>query len=139
MADNVLQKQPAARGPGRRFVKGQSGNPAGRPPGSRNRATIVAETLLDNASEAITQKIIERALGGDVVAQKVCLDLILPRRRDRPITVELPQVNSATDLADATSALLDAIASGALTPAEGQVVLTAYSTARLIFETSDFE
>jgi hypothetical protein len=27
------------------FQKGQSGNPAGRPPGSRNRATIMVQNL----------------------------------------------------------------------------------------------
>jgi hypothetical protein len=28
-----------------KFEKGQSGNPAGRPPGSRNKATILAEAM----------------------------------------------------------------------------------------------
>ena len=35
------------------FRKGQSGNPAGRPPGSRNRATSMVQNLLEGAAENI--------------------------------------------------------------------------------------
>jgi hypothetical protein len=46
------------------FVKGQSGNPAGRPPGARNRATLIAEGLFEQEGEALARKAIERALDG---------------------------------------------------------------------------
>src|SRR3954453_12196697 len=59
---------------GRPFVKGQSGNPAGRRPGSRNRATLIAEILLQGQSEALMQKAVERALEGSDLALKLCLD-----------------------------------------------------------------
>jgi hypothetical protein len=55
MAVNPLLKQRKRHkpGPGRPFQKGQSGNPAGRPVGSRNRATQVAEAILDDNAEGI--------------------------------------------------------------------------------------
>jgi Family of unknown function (DUF5681) len=55
MAVNSLQKQPA-RGPGRPFEKGRSGNPAGRPRGARNKATLAAEALFDSEAEALSRK-----------------------------------------------------------------------------------
>jgi hypothetical protein len=55
---------------GRPFVKGQSGNPRGKPKGVRNRATLAAEALLDGEAEALTRKAVEMALGGDVMALK---------------------------------------------------------------------
>jgi Family of unknown function (DUF5681) len=67
MTDISLQKtaKAARRGRGRPFQKGQSGNPAGRPRGSTNRATRAAELLLDGEAEALSRKAIELALAGD--------------------------------------------------------------------------
>lgn len=48
------------------FQPGQSGNPAGKPKGSRNKATLAAETLLDGEAETITRKVIELAKPGDI-------------------------------------------------------------------------
>ena len=63
MAANHQQKQRGG-GPGRPFTRGQSGNPAGRPAGSRNRATEMAQALLDGQADAIVQKCIELAVEG---------------------------------------------------------------------------
>ena len=52
MADRVSPK-PKARPRGRLFEKGQSGNPAGRPPGSRNEATLTAAALLEGEAEPL--------------------------------------------------------------------------------------
>src|ERR1051326_5864413 len=56
---------------GRPFSKGRSGNPLGRPQGSKNRATIAAETLLDGEAEALTRKAIRMALAGDSTAMRM--------------------------------------------------------------------
>ena len=66
-----------------RFAKGVSGNPAGRPAGSRNSATLACETLLEGQAEALTQKAVELALAGDPVALKICIDRIFPPRKDQ--------------------------------------------------------
>jgi len=55
---------------GRPFAPGTSGNPAGRPKGARNRATVAAEALLEGEAEALTRKAVELALAGDVTAQR---------------------------------------------------------------------
>jgi hypothetical protein len=63
-----------------RFPKGVSGNPTGRPKGTRNRATRLAESLLDGEARALARKAVELALGGDVTALKLCLERLIPRR-----------------------------------------------------------
>ncbi len=82
-----------------RFRKGQSGNPAGRPPGARNKATEMAELLLDGEAEALTRRALDLALEGDAAALRLCLDRIIPPRRQRAVRLDLPPVASAADLA----------------------------------------
>jgi hypothetical protein len=69
------------------FTKGTSGNPGGRPPGSRNRATLLMETLLEGEAEQLTRKAIELALAGDLNALRLCLDRLLPPSKDRLISL----------------------------------------------------
>ena len=103
---------------GRSFKRGQSGNPAGRPRGARNKTTLAVEALLDGEAETITRKAIELAKAGDMSALRLCLDRIAPPRKDRPVAFDLPKINSAADAAQASAALVAAAASGDLTPSE---------------------
>jgi hypothetical protein len=99
------------------FEQGRSGNPAGRPKGVRNRATAALEKILDGDAEAILNKAVEMAKDGDPVAMRLCLDRLIPVRRDRPITFD-PPIDTADDLPKATGAIVAAVAAGELTPAE---------------------
>jgi Family of unknown function (DUF5681) len=55
------------------FKPGKSGNPAGKPPGAKNRTTLAVEALLDGEAETLTRKAIELASGGDMQALRLCL------------------------------------------------------------------
>jgi hypothetical protein len=95
----------------------QPGNP-GRLKGARNKATLAAEALLDGEGEALTRKAVELALAGDTVALRLCLERILPPRKDRPVAFELPAIDTAADTARAAAALARAVAEGEVTPGE---------------------
>lgn len=109
---------PARPGNGSRFKPGQSGNPNGRPAGSRNATTGALETLLDGEAQALTQKAIDLAKAGEMQALRICMDRILPPRKDRPVTFDLPPITSAKDAAATMSAVLGAVASGQITPSD---------------------
>jgi hypothetical protein len=100
------------------FIKGRSGNPAGRPVGARHKATVAAEALLDGEAEKLTRKAIEAGLNGDTTALRLCLERILPPRRDRPVNFDMPKLKTASDAVEAMSALTAAVAAGGLSPAE---------------------
>lgn len=100
------------------FEPGRSGNPAGRPKGARSRATQALEKILDGDAEAILNKAVELAKDGDPVAMRLCLDRLLPIRKDRPITFTLPPIEKPADLTRATHALMQGVANGEITPSE---------------------
>jgi len=100
------------------FQKGQSGNPAGKRLGSRHHASRVLDELMDGEGEAITRKAIEAAKAGNPVALRLCLERLMPARKDRLIAFTLPPIETTGDLTRATGALLAAVADGELTPSE---------------------
>ena len=130
--DNTGEQQ------GGRFGKGRSGNPRGRPLGSRNSATLAAEALLEGEAEKLTRKCIELAMDGDTVALRLCLERIYPARKDRPVTFPLPPITSPRDAADIAAAVANAVAAGNLTPTEAvefgkviEIYVRAYQVAEL--------
>src|SRR5450631_915130 len=119
------------------FKPGQSGNPSGRPKGSRNATTLALESLLDGQATALTQKAIDLALTGDMAALRLCLDRILPPRKDRPVTFTLPPINSAQDAAATVSAVLAAVAGGEITPADAGEISRLIESYVKAFETAE--
>jgi Family of unknown function (DUF5681) len=136
MADYVVEKAPE-RVRGRPFIKGQSGNPAGRGLGSRNKATIAAQKMLAGEAEALTRKAVEAALAGDSTAMRLCLERVLPR--ERAIEFALPPIDSAGDIAQAMGAVTAALAGGLITPGEAQAIARVFTTFVQTIETSDFD
>ena len=61
-------KHPGVKKGVKGFLKGKSGNSAGRPPGSRCQATLMAQALFDDKGQAIVEKITDRFFGRKMVA-----------------------------------------------------------------------
>ena len=106
------------------FQPGKSGNPAGRPPGARNQATMAALTLLEGESEALTRKAVELALDGNIQALQLCLSRIMAPMKERPISVTLLPVETAEDAPQFMAALLEAVASGEIKPADAATMIS---------------
>jgi hypothetical protein len=100
------------------FEKGESGNPAGRPRGSRNRTALLMENLLSYEAEAIGRKAVEMAIKGDMAAIRLCMDRLAPARKEESIAFELPPLEKPADSVAAAATLVAAVAEGELTPSE---------------------
>lgn len=122
-----------------KFKPGQSGNPNGRPQGSRNKATLAMEALMESEADNITRKCIEKAKEGDMAAIRLCMDRLYPPRKDSPVTFELPPMETAADAVQVMGAVLVALASGEVTPSEAQAVAGIVETFRRTIETSEIE
>ncbi len=72
------------------WKKGQSGNPAGKPKGARNRATIIRELLEAKATDGdgqiadqLTRALIKKAAEGDVMAFRELFDSAYGKNTDK--------------------------------------------------------
>ena len=81
------------------FTEGNSG----KPKGSRNKATIAIESLLEGQAEELTQTAISKALDGDSMALRLCMDRIAPLPKDNTISFPLPDMENANDASKVTT------------------------------------
>jgi hypothetical protein len=136
MAVNSAKKQ---RGRGKQFPKGTSGNPAGKPPGARNRATLAVQELLNGEAEKLTRKCVELALHGDSTALRLCMERLAPPPKDRPIDFPMRAASTVRDINNALAEVAAAVGAGNLTPGEGNSLAALLEVHRRGIETSDLE
>src|SRR5258708_1806408 len=97
-------------GLGRPFQAGNK-HGKGRPAGSRNKATIALEALLDGEGDAILRKAIELAKAGSEIGLRLCLDRLVPPRRERLIRLRLPsEITTAQGTSRAVASVISALA-----------------------------
>ena len=114
------RNSPAPRDRRGRYVKGASGNRAGKPRGCLNRATRAVAALIDGEAEALWRLEIDRAKAGDRTLLMHCNDRTLGPRRGQPVLFPMSPVETAGDIAAAIGAVLEAAARGLITPQEAE-------------------
>jgi hypothetical protein len=100
------------------YQPGQSGNPAGRAAGSRNRKTIAMEEAFFAQADALVQNVVKRAMAGEPAAMRLCMERVLPVGRGRPLPIDLPTVRSADDAQAAAAVITGALKEGAISARE---------------------
>src|SRR5215472_4016257 len=100
------------------FQPGQSGNPAGRAVGSRNKKTLAAEAALFDHAKELVENLVGRAKRGEPAAMRLCMERILPVGRGRPLPIELPSIRSTEDALAAADVIMDALKEGAISARE---------------------
>jgi hypothetical protein len=121
------------------FVKGQSGNPRGKKPGTKHRKTLLLAAMSDDDRAAIVGKIIRQARRGDRASQKLIVDRTEPPRRGSPVKFPLPPVVTTADVVAAQTAITAAMAAGRISPAEAVEVSAVVELVRRAIETSQLE
>jgi len=114
-----------------RFRKGQSGNPAGKPRGARDKRTAL-RTMLEPHRDALVTKAVELALAGDTTALRICIDRLMPALRPVDTTVDLQL--TGTTLSEKAEQVLHSVTNGNISPDQGGALLGAISACTKIRE-----
>jgi len=130
------KKRPA---PPHAWKPGQSGNPKGKPPGSRNRATMMVIGLMQQGAEEITRAVVDAARGGDLSAARLVLERLAPPLRERPIAIDLPNTDTPEGIDQAQRAIVEAVAAGELLLGEGNALAGLVEARRKALETIELE
>ena len=124
---------------GRNTVGKFTSRNSGRPKGARNKKTLAIESLLEGQAEALTQTAISKALEGDGLALRLCIERIAPAPMDKLVSFPLPDMKDAIDASKAASNVLTAVSEGELTPIEGTRVMGLIDSYRRTLELTEIE
>jgi hypothetical protein len=119
------------------FKPGRSGNPKGRPPGSRAKTLATLDTLGEDAAQAILVTMIDEAKGGDVSAARAVLDRVWPARKGARVEFELPEIARANELPAAIARINRQVAEGRLSMEEGALIVGLLEAQRKALETGE--
>ena len=119
------------------FKPGTSGNPKGKPAGTRSKATQLLAAMMEGGAEKITKAVIDAAQAGDLMAAKIILDRVMPPAKERPVNIDLPDTQSAQGVAAAQNAILQAVAAGDLLPGEASTLSAIVEAKRRSIETQE--
>ncbi len=127
------------KAPPHAFKPGQSGNPKGKPAGTRSKSTMLLLGLMQDGATEIAKAVIAAAKAGDLTAARIILDRLIPHAKERPVSLTLPDTSSAEGIAAAQNEILQAVADGELLPTEGATLAGIVEARRRAIETAEFE
>jgi hypothetical protein len=119
----------------------QPGNKCGlgRPPGSRNKAASAVQQTLEEHGQTLTKKCVQQALLGNTTAMRLCMERLMPARRQRVLRFKLPAIKTMADIASASETVVRGVVCGLLTPGEGQALAVMLDGRRRMIETQELE
>lgn len=123
-----------------RWTRGISGNPTGRPQGSRNRRSQWLLHLVAQDAQRVVAAVVKAATGGDMAAAKLLLDRVLPVRACTPVSeVVLPALRTAADAALAAGEVASAALDGRITAADAAALAQVIEAFRRTLATTEIE
>lgn len=121
------------------FMRGKSGNSAGRPVGTRHKALVALDAIGTENAGAILEAVVTAAKGGDMRAAEILLSRLWPVRKGRPVELAFPPLHHAADLVVALAAVAEAMARGEVSPDEAHLIAGVLEVQRRSIETADLE
>ena len=112
------QQAPQQTQPGRPWVKGQSGNPRGRP-SRAHKAAYVAHAMFDRKTDWLVDKVIGWGQGSDKSMLRLFTQKMVPPRQEVPVWLNIPPIETRADVEAALRAVATGVAQGDIPSAQG--------------------
>ena len=119
-----------------RFVRGCSGNPAGRPRGIKDKR-VALRSLMEPAKERLIHKAVTLALSGDTAALKLCIERLVPvlKATSEPIATGVPIADTTPALQ--ARAIFERVASGQIAAEDGEKLMSLLVNQSKVFEAAE--
>jgi hypothetical protein len=75
-------------------------------------------SLLEVEAEALLTKVVQLALDGDPSCLRICLERLVPVKKDAPIRIDIPENAGAADIPKLLGTITARLREGGLTPPE---------------------
>jgi hypothetical protein len=108
----------------------------GRPPGSRNKLSIVVQRQLNEHAESLVNRTLRAGLEGDPKSRFWCLDQLMKLKPSAP-KLKLPALKALDDIANAMDVVLNAATNNKCSDAHGAALCALLSEKRKMIETQD--
>lgn len=126
---------------GTRWRKGESGNPAGRRPGSgwvgqaRGQLQQAWDGMEEDGRDGIRAQLIAKARDGDISAIRLVAERVCPpiKASEPAVSIELPEGT----LTERAAAVLDAVGTGELTPGQAAQLMQAIGALAKVIEVDE--
>lgn len=119
-----------------KYIKGQTGNPKGRPRGTKDKRTELREMLKPHALKLV-KKTVDLALDGDTTALRLCLERLIPTIKQKDEYIKFKLIG--TNRTEQSDSVIQAMSNGEITLTEATAVLQTMATQCRIAEMDELE
>src|SRR5579872_4941876 len=96
--ETAVSAETTGKKQGNRWSKGVSGNPKGRPSGSRHAALMALDAIGSEEAEAVLKNVVSAAKSNDMRAAEILLRRVWPERKGRSVEIKFTTIETAADV-----------------------------------------
>lgn len=100
---------------------------------------MIAQTILEVEAEALVRKVVQLGLEGDLTCLRICLERLVPLKKDAPIDFRFPEISAIADIPKLFAAITTKLGQGDITPSETKSLIDLAEGMRKSFEVVELE